>query len=114
MQSRPLHSFTRRHLAWLLWLVLLLPLAQTAASWHVLSHAASGQAGDDGTKAIGQERCDLCLNAAVVLGGVPQVTTCSLALACNTHPSTLFVPPGRILPASARAYNSRAPPLFLH
>lgn len=114
MQSRQFHSFTRRHLAWLLWLVLLLPLAQTAASWHVLSHAASGQTGDDGAQAIGQERCDLCLNAAVVLGGVPQVTSCSLALACNAQSSTLFVPSGQILPAPARAYNSRAPPLFLH
>ena len=114
MQSGPFHSFTRRHLTWLLWLVLLLPLAQTAASWHVLSHAAAGQTGDDGTQAIGQERCDLCLNAAVVLGGVPQVTACALALACNAHPNTLFVPPGRILPAPVRAYNSRAPPLFLH
>ncbi len=114
MQSRQLPSFTRRHFAWLLWLVLLLPLAQTAASWHVLSHAASSQTGDDGAQALGQERCDLCLTAAAVLGGVPQVTTCPLALVCNTHPTTFFVPPGRILPAPARAYNSRAPPHFLH
>ena len=114
MQSSPLHSFTRRHLAWLLWLMLLLPLAQTAASWHVLSHAASGQTGDDGAQAIGQERCDLCLTAAAVLGGVPQVTPCSLVLPCNTHQTTFFAPPGRILPAPERAYNSRAPPLFLH
>ena len=113
MQSSLLHSFTRRHLTWLLWLVLLLPLAQTAASWHVLSHTASSQTGDDGVQAIGQERCELCLTAAAVLGGAPQVTACLKALACNADQTTFFVPPGRILPAPERAYNSRAPPHFL-
>ena len=39
----------RRRFMWLLWLVLLLPLAQTAATLHLLSHATADLAGESGT-----------------------------------------------------------------
>jgi hypothetical protein len=67
----------RRRLVWLLWLLLLLPLAQTAANLHVLSHAASdltgGNASGDRKPAIDHAHCDLCLMAAAL-------TSCCSAL----------------------------------
>ena len=63
-----------RHLAWLLWLVLLvLPLAQTAAACHVYSHTGKLVAGTlDYSKSkhsAGASHCDLCLAGSVVHGG---------------------------------------------
>jgi len=107
--------FSRRHFMWLLWLVLLLPLAQTAATWHMLSHVKSEQLdAGDGQKAIHQVHCDLCLNAAALIGGAPLATT-------PTLPQTLghFEAPHTALPdifttPAALAYDSRAPPSPLH
>ena len=39
MHAHRSRAVPRRHLVWLLWLALLLPVAQAAASWHALSHA---------------------------------------------------------------------------
>lgn len=113
MPTRNLHSFTRRHLAWLLWLALLLPLAQTVAAWHLMSHTASGQSGDNtGPKALGQDRCDLCMSAAAVLGGAPRLSACPLVLACGLTQAPFLAPPQRHVTAATPAYNSRAPPAF--
>ena len=58
------HAVSRRHLVWLLWLALLLPIAQAAAAWHVLSHADLQAAGDaDGKHALRHSHCDLGVRA---------------------------------------------------
>ena len=61
-----------RRFVWLLWLVLLLPLAQTTANLHVLSHATAELAGETGRadrqQAIDHAHCDLCLMAAALIG----------------------------------------------
>ena len=49
--------------AWLLWIVMLLPIAQSAATWHAMWHTAqeASQSVDaDGKHAPKPERCDLC------------------------------------------------------
>jgi hypothetical protein len=109
--SLPRFALPRRF-AWLLWLGLLLPVAQLAAACHVLSHTAdivSGQA--DGKQVPHAGHCDLCLAAAAIAGGAPLSTPSVLAppMLGQALPSQGFddvwlAPP-------ARAYLSRAPPL---
>ena len=115
MHTTRLNTFTHRHLAWLLWLVLLLPIAQTAATWHVLSHLPSNQADqNDGKPAIHQDRCDLCLSAATLIGGAPLVSSVQLPQARAFHEAPLVELRGILLTAATRAYDSRAPPFPLH
>ena len=107
--------FSHRRLGWLLWLVLLLPMAQTAATWHVLSHLHSDQADkNDGKQAIHQDHCDLCLSAAALIGGAPLVSAPQLPPARALHKTPLDALRGILLTAPTRAYDSRAPPFPLH
>ena len=105
---------SHRRFVWLLWLVLLLPLAQTAANLHLLSHATSeldgASGGADGKLAINPAHCDLCLMAAALIGSAPPVP--SAVLAPSTAPHT---PPVRWfanvwLAPTLPVYQSRAPP----
>ena len=107
--------------AWVLWLALLLPLAQASAAWHAVTHvgAALGDAERDVERdadiaakhAPHLAHCDLCLTAAGIGGaafaGAPTPTP---------HPALRHQAPQRafagVWAASApRAYRSRAPPL---
>ena len=111
MRLKRFESFLHRRMAWLLMLVLLLPLAQTAASWHLLSHVRAEQsAPPDGDYAIHADHCDLCLTAAALTGGAPPVQ--SVASVAIVVPAEA---PG--VQSSAvwftrlpRPYESRAPP----
>jgi len=102
----------RRLLASLLWLALLLPMAQLAASCHALSHARlDGGGAADPQYAPHQARCDLCLTAAAIFAGAPPGEPPSLA------PVTIRYAPPRFalitlwVASPARAYLSRAPPI---
>lgn len=115
MHTTRLNTFSHRRLGWLLWLVLLLPMAQTAATWHVLSHLHSEQADEDaGKQAIHQDRCDLCLSAAALIGGVPLLSAPHLPTASGLSEAPLDALRGILLTAPTRAYDSRAPPFLLH
>ncbi len=113
---RPAFSSSRR-LAWLLWLVLLLPLAQTAATLHVLSHAISDVAGDggqiDGKQAIGNAHCELCLTGAALLGAAPPAALPYLPQSTALHEPPLAVFAGVWFATTVPAYESRAPPFSL-
>jgi hypothetical protein len=114
MHTTRLNTFTHRHLVWLLWLVLLLPIAQTAATWHVLSHLHSAQAEEDNRRqATPLDHCDLCLSAAALIGGAPLVSSTHLPEASALHEAPLVQRRGIVLTAPARAYESRAPPFPL-
>ncbi len=107
--------FSHRHLVWLLWLVLLLPLAQTAATWHVLSHLNSDPVVEgDGQKAIHQGHCDLCLSAAALIGGAPLASSPRLPQADEFQEAAVADLRDIFLLAPSRAYDSRAPPFILH
>ena len=106
--------FSRRRVMWLLWLVLLLPVAQTAATLHELSHAMSDVAGQnsplDGKQAVTHAPCDLCLTSAALIGAAPPATpprVPQLAALRDLPPavfaSVWFAP-------TVPAYESRAPP----
>jgi hypothetical protein len=105
------HSLPRIGLPWLLWLGLLLPLGQTAAAWHELSHAATRAADEDGDqKAIHAEVCGLCLvsaaaQAAGMASAAPVVPHPPLAPTLQARTGTVAAgtPP-------ALGYQSRAPP----
>ncbi len=59
----------RRNLrGWLLWLALILPIAQAMAGVHALSHL-TGERQDEGLAHL--VHCDLCLTAADLAGGAP-------------------------------------------
>jgi len=101
----------RRRFAWLLALVLLLPIAQTVATWHLLSHVHSVEAEHtDGDHAHQHERCDLCQLAEALTGGAAPVSSI-----ISTRIEAPRVAP-RIdsshirLAFPQRAYESRAPP----
>ena len=106
-----------RHLAWLLWLALLLPIAQVGASWHALSHATvelsnagSPTSSDDDRRASHATHCDLCLTAAAVTGGAPLADAPPIALlVARFERVTAAAAPSWFAPAP-RAYRSRAPP----
>ena len=106
----------QRRFAWLLWLALLLPLAQAASGWHVLSHGLrepDEKIAAQDKKAPPVGHCDQCLIAAAIGGGalpspasfVPQ------SFARHESPSLVFATAGYASPAGI--YRSRAPPLAL-
>ncbi|HEX6706050.1 MAG TPA: DUF2946 family protein [Albitalea sp.] len=101
----------QRRFGWLLWLALLLPLAQGAAACHALSHTRADLAGDLDGKATSFAHCDLCLAAAAVSGGgapageAPVLPTLA-ARHAHTAPSSTAV----VSIAPAHPYRSRAPP----
>lgn len=106
-----------RHFAWLLWLALLLPLAQTMAACHVYSHTgelAAGAADYDKSKhAAGASHCDLCLAGSAVHGGaLPTAELLPfLPLLHHAAPPAAFDSPWT--PPVALAYQGRAPPVAL-
>jgi hypothetical protein len=112
MRASPPRSAPLRRFTWLLWLGLLLPVAQVAAACHVLSHTGdivSGQA--DGKQVPHAGHCDLCLAAAAIAGAAPLSTPSVLAPPLLEHAlaSQGFDELWRAPPVLA--YLSRAPPL---
>lgn len=96
---------------WLLWLALLLPTAQAAASWHALSHATVDPSGTgDAKHAPPLHHCDLCLVAASISGASPGGEPPSLKPVALRHELPRFTLITLWVASPARAYLSRAPP----
>lgn len=130
----------RHGLAWLVWLALLLPMAQTLALRHGVSHLAAGSsaaaqaaglaaadaapgepadAAPDTTPSAPNTaphtlHCELCLTATATAALAPPAPLAPLLLAALQHaaPAPALVP-GAFARASA-GYRSRAPPPTLH
>jgi hypothetical protein len=103
---------TARRFAWLLWLGLLLPVAQLAAATHSLSHARLASSRDEpGPQAPHLVHCDLCL-AAAAIGGAALAADVPMLV-----PSPFDASPPRAVvhepraTAALLAYRSRAPPV---
>lgn len=101
----------QRRFMWLLWLALLLPLAQATATWHAYSHIALEQSQEsDSKQALHQTHCDLCLTAAAVSSGA--LPTAQLVL--PFHSASFCLPhvafKGVWLALLSPAYSPRAPP----
>ena len=105
--------FMQRHLGWLLALLLLLPLAQTAATWHLLSHVHPLQAQSRGADtATPSDACALCPTALSVKAGALPILR--FAQAHVLPPAAVPMPAPRApwLAQEQRPYQSRAPPSF--
>ena len=106
-------TFWAHRFGWLLGLVLLLPIAQTIASAHLLSHGASSINSEPENKSsLQKERCTLCLTGATLTGG-------GLLAAPVAAPHVFLPQPAPHRPvylvrraASPAIYQSRAPPLL--
>ncbi len=102
---------------WLLWLLLLLPVAQTAATMHVYNHGLAQETEEShelgGKLALSHAHCGICLTAAALIGGAPPAEP--LALSQST--ALYEVPNAKSGSAWSfpffPAYESRAPPLAL-
>ena len=98
-------------LAWLLWLALLLPVAQIAANWHLHTHGAAEAAGQTGNKPLLQHaHCDLCLTAVGVVGGAapPSAVAASFPRVGREAPQGELA--AVLLAPAPPVYQSRAPP----
>lgn len=111
MHTHRSRAAPRRRFVWLLWLALLLPSAQVAASWHALSHATLDARSAGDTKHAAQlHHCDLCLTAASIGGGAPAGEPASLKPVALRHELPRFTLITLWVASPARAYLSRAPP----
>lgn len=116
MFSTRVRSVAQRHFSWVLWLVLLLPLAQAVATGHVYSHVdalniAAKTAGQSAPRhALHQAPCDLCLTAAAISGAAPLAAAPALPFVAAHHDVPPAQPVADWQPQRVRAYLSRAPP----
>jgi hypothetical protein len=103
--------FLQRRFGWLLWLALLMPVAQLGAAWHAISHSRPDTTGEaDGKPALPHAHCDLCLVAAALGSAAPAGEPPLVAHLAVRH-AMPRVDAGSVWTApSARAYESRAPP----
>jgi hypothetical protein len=114
MRASAFKPYLHRSLSWLFWLVLLLPVAQSAAAWHSYSHLRAGASEREQDKqAPHTAQCDLCLSAAAVIGGALMGRPPSLAVFAARHalPQPAATSVWQALPTLA--YLSRAPPSAL-
>ncbi len=112
MQPDRFRSSPHRRLAWLLWLALLVPVAQAMAMGHALSHVRVALASDADEKGAPHSNyCSLCLSAAAITGGGAAVgEPAALFLPAIRHVAPLASFTSAVLVAPAAAYLSRAPP----
>ncbi len=103
----------RRYLAWLLVAALLLPVAQTAATWHVLSLACADQSDVHSKPYSHPSRCDFCLTAAGLSSGAASAETASSPRPVSLHEAPSAVSSRIVSAVLAWAYRSRAPPFAL-
>ncbi len=105
------HTLRRPGMAWLLWLALFLPLAQTAAFAHAAAHgAATRAAGDDDRALAHAAHCDLCLAAAALGSGAPAPVHAAVVLQSPSQVLAGLAAESAPAAAGARPYQSRAPP----
>jgi ABC-type sulfate transport system permease component len=115
MQTARRNSFAQRHLVWLLWLVLLLPLAQTVASWHLVSHLPTTRlTQSEDPHAINPTDCTLCTSAAALIGGALLATAPAQTQTIGRFEAPIAVPIGVATTPTTIAYESRAPPFQPH
>ena len=102
----------RRHVAWLMWLAFLLPMAQVAATWHSLSHDVSGTSESSSEKhAARSSHCDMCIAAAAIIGGGLVTAHPSWATGASSDAAPDVVVITSRAASFVQVYLSRAPPV---
>lgn len=111
MRAICLPSSLRGSLSWLVWLAMLLPMAQSVATWHGYSHAAFDASGhEEDRQSPHAAHCDLCLTAAAVSGGALLGTPPNLSVAAARNELPQAAAGSVWLAFPTLAYLSRAPP----
>ena len=111
MNLARLCAHAHKRFACLLALVLLLPIAQSFAALHVLSHVQTAQADTAfQTHLVGHNVCDVCLAAVAATSGVPPLKSFDYLQITvpDTTPRVLWV--HAFCEVTIPAYESRAPP----
>ena len=113
----------QRRFRWLLWLaLLLLPIAQTVATRHALSHTLTSSAAGasaEGTRsdtapALHLTACDLCLAGAALVSGALPTAPLAVALVAAGPVLMAALLTSVWLAGPVRAFRSRAPPTASH
>lgn len=101
-------------MGWLLWLALLLPVAQTAGAAHVYSHLQDIGSSRGGDPDVGHvQHCPICpVAAAIGVGGLPSAP-CGLQLALPPAVSHDQPTPHDPPVVALRRPANRGPPLLL-
>ncbi len=100
-----------RHLVvWLLSAALLVPVAQTAAMWHVVSLVSVDRSDAHGKPFSHPAHCDLCLTAAGLSSGGAPGAAAPPTPPAGLHEAPPAVPTRLVSAPAAWAYRSRAPP----
>jgi|SRR4051794_23434718 hypothetical protein len=107
------HRPSRASLAWLVWLALLLPIAQYASALHGLSHAVAQSQGED-KQAAHFAHCDLCATAAEVAAGALPGLAPTLLPPLAQYAAPVFADRRAHHARTALPYRSRAPPFAPH
>jgi len=110
MRTPPSRSAARCRLAWLLSVALLLPIAQTATTWHVLSFACVDRGDVHGKPLYHPSHCDFCLSAAALSGGALTGEPPSSPRPMGRHEVPPPISSGIWIALLTWAYRSRAPP----
>jgi len=101
----------QRSFVWLLWVALLVPMAQSAAKWHGLSHAVLDTSGQrDGKQAPHETQCGLCVAVNAVSAGALPGATQLLPHPAVRHELPRSAVDGIWSALLTPAYLSRAPP----
>jgi hypothetical protein len=102
-----------RRFAWLLWLALMLPLAQSVAAWHAQSHWDTERARQSsGKQLLPGEGCEVCVAAAALSSGGLASTPVESAQPPLPHAAPLRSATGHAPTRPVASYDSRAPPLI--
>ena len=95
---------------WLLSAALLLPVAQTAALWHVVSVAGVDRSDAHGKPFSHPSHCDLCLTAAGLSNGGAPGAAAPPSPPAGLHEAPPALSTRFVSALAAWAYRSRAPP----
>lgn len=115
MRSRHSGFPLRRYFSpWLMWLALLVPIAQSAAAVHAVSHIASEARNDEGkSSAPLADHCPQCLLAATLGSGAPPAEPAAWTAATTLrHAAPASIAEAPAARGGASAYLSRAPPFL--
>jgi hypothetical protein len=110
MLTRPIASTSRFARIALLWLALVLAVAQLAAIRHAYSHAPGESTSQSGSKHPGGlAHCDACVATAALGAGAPPCVALFVATLDQQAPPVL-APVARAAAPQQRPYAARAPP----